>query len=116
MKQTFGSSSNLEYFHIENPTATSWGSIAQAASDASPRPLRLVSFTEWLGHVAAQDVDVEKVPAVRLLDFFHGVAQTNSAPALGWQHTMQVAPELAVGPVTAQLVHKYLAYQLLSLT
>lgn len=113
IKQIFGSTSNLEYFHVESPTATPWKSIAQAASDASPhRSLRFISLTAWLEHVAAQGVKAEKeVPAVRLLEFFHGMAQNNSAATLGWERSVQVAPELAVGPVTPELVKKYVAYR-----
>jgi hypothetical protein len=113
MKQTFLSNSSLESFHVENPVATQWKAIAQAVSNYFlPHPLRLVGLKPWLEHITAQDVDLEKVPAVRLLDFYHQVAESNASPALGWQRSVQVAPELAVGPMTPSLVEKYVAYQL----
>ena len=116
VKQTFGSSATLEHFHVENPVATQWEDIAQAVSAYSPHPLRLVSLTAWLEHVAAQDVDVERIPAVVLLDYFHGVANSGPNVVLGSRRSVEVAPELAIGPVTAQLVGKYVSYQLQSLS
>ena len=116
LKQTFGSTSSLEYFHIENPVTTEWEHIARAVSASSPHPLRLVSLDTWLEHITTQDMDVERVPAVRLLDFFQGMADSGPVTALGWQRSIALSPELDVGPVTAQLVGKYVGYQLQSLS
>lgn len=112
LKQTFGSTSALEYFHVENTVSTPWKDIAQAASTSSPHPLRLVSLIAWLEHITRSKFDPEEMPATRLLDFFLGVAQgDDTTVALGWQRSVKIAPELAVGPITVELVKKYVLFQ-----
>lgn len=113
LKQVFSSASALEYFHVENTYPTAWKDVAEAVSYSSPRPLRPLGFTAWLEQTKTSKRDPEDVPAIKLLDVFRGVAQGgNALAALSCQVSAKVAPELAFGPMTGELLKKYVLYQL----
>ena len=62
-------------YHIVNPNTTSWSSLAPKILALYPKAskVRAVQFSEWikaLGQGAHDSVDPEKVPAVKLLDFY----------------------------------------------
>ena len=67
----------------------------------------------WLEHIRKSNPDPADVPAVRLLDFFQGLAaEENPLSALGWEKSVRVAPELTVGRLDEELIKKYVKWQL----
>lgn len=110
VKQAFEDSSPLSYFSVENPFLTPWKFVTQALSDQSPKPLRLVTLAEWLEHIRKSKPDPNEVPASKLLEFY----ETQGGPlgtGLGWERSVKVAPELAAGPISRELVGVYIVYQ-----
>ena len=112
LKQTFVNRENeasLNYFHLENPTNTAWSDVANAISQYKGANLPLVPFQRWLSRVRELGIEeAEKVPAVRLLEFFESL---ENFPALDVKNTLTVAPEVDYGMITSELLHKYLDYQ-----
>jgi hypothetical protein len=78
----------------------------------SPKPLRFVTLAAWLEHIRKSNPDPKEVPATKLLDFYGHHAQAGeTAAALAWEKSVQFTPELTVGPITNELVTKYVLYQ-----
>jgi hypothetical protein len=100
---------SLDYFHLENPTNTPWATIASTISKYKGSNLPLVTLQEWLSKVREHGIeDAEKVPAIRLLDFYENL---ELLPALDVKKTLQVAPEVGYGLLTPEVLEKYLDYQ-----
>ncbi|KAF8501962.1 hypothetical protein BU17DRAFT_58804 [Hysterangium stoloniferum] len=111
LRQTLESIKPLEYFHVDNPTPTPWLNVAQAIATYSPTPLQLVDFSRWLSRVGSDELDAERVPAKRLLDFFQSLVHTHTAP-LAYDRSAKVAPEILVGEINGALIKKFVEYQL----
>ena len=75
------------YFHGVNPQVTSWEALAPAVKDFyGDRIQRLVPFGEWLDALEesqAKTSDIEKNPAVKLLDTYRAI---RTAAAVGQRH------------------------------
>ncbi|KAF8508271.1 male sterility protein-domain-containing protein, partial [Gautieria morchelliformis] len=113
IKQAFQDDTPLQYFAVENPTPTPWSTIVSALSSESPKPLQHVSMAAWVEYIQKSSPDPETVPAVRLLEFYQGITGGEHSPSiLGWEKSIRVAPELAVGKLDADLVAKYVKWQL----
>ncbi|KAF8496036.1 hypothetical protein JB92DRAFT_2991783 [Gautieria morchelliformis] len=113
INEAFQDDTPLQYFAVENPTLTPWATVAGALSSASPKPLKHVSIAAWVEHIRKSNPDPGQVPAVRLLDFYQGMAGgVNTRSALGWEHSVRVAPALAVGRLDEELVAKYVKWQI----
>ncbi|RYO76165.1 hypothetical protein DL763_010730 [Monosporascus cannonballus] len=73
------------YYHGVNPSETAWGELALAVQRfyGDERISKLVSFSEWvdlLGKSQADDTQsLEKNPAVKLPDFYRGMASAHEA-------------------------------------
>lgn len=97
------------YYHLENPTCVPWSTIADAISQYKRVNLSKVTFASWLSNLRAKrDGDAEKIPALRLLDFFEGLEPTLP---LRVENTLKLAPEVNYGMISSALVAKYLEYQ-----
>ena len=113
LNQTLNSVEPLEYFHIENPISTPWKEIAEAIREASPRPLKTVPTFVWLKELSKPHIDPQRVPAVRLLEFFGSLRdQEEGTSALSCESSICVAPELNVGPIGPEVIRKYVEYQM----
>jgi len=111
LKQTFTTDKAelLGYYHLENPVTTPWSAVANAISQYKGANLPQVPFQQWLSKVREYGVkDAEKVPAVRLLEFFESL---ENFPALDVSNTLKIAPEVEYGLVDSELIQRYLAYQ-----
>jgi len=68
-------------FNIVNPQSTCWGELARTVQEfyaVQGRALESVSLDEWVDALAGVNASMEKdalrrYPALRLLDFFHGL-------------------------------------------
>lgn len=78
------------YYHAVNPQATTWAELAPAVQQfyGKDRIARLVSFAEWVDLLAKSQGDTEgsgeardldRNPAVKLLDFYRGMAAAHEA-------------------------------------
>ena len=72
-------------YHITNPNATSWSSIAPSILDLYPKGsgVKPVSFEEWIQKLEQsidKELDVEQNPAIKLLEFYQGVAKAEQGP------------------------------------
>ncbi|GJJ15517.1 putative secondary metabolism biosyntheticenzyme [Clathrus columnatus] len=115
IQQTIKSSDNLEYFHVENTAATPWNEMVEAVQAiAQQRPLKIVSLESWLSHISSQAdiVDPVKVPAIHLLDFYREAFKNEVSVRLETKHSVQIAPEIAYGVLSKELLQKYVAFQL----
>ncbi|KIJ54518.1 hypothetical protein M422DRAFT_63832 [Sphaerobolus stellatus SS14] len=113
LKQTLASSAHLEYFHVENPTETHWGHIAEAICKASPKSLKPVSSSIWLEEISKPNIDPERVPAARLLEFFHILAaEGDKIAVLDTKRAIIVAPELQFGKISDEYVKTCVDYQM----
>jgi hypothetical protein len=111
--EAFQDDTPLQYFAVENPTLTPWATVVGALSSASPKSLKHVSMAAWVEHIRKSNPDPGLVPAVRLLDFYQEMAGgVNARSALGWEHSVRAAPELAVGRLDEELVAKYVKWQI----
>ncbi|KAF8461661.1 hypothetical protein JB92DRAFT_3137078 [Gautieria morchelliformis] len=67
----------------------------------------------WVEHIRGSNPDPLQVPAVRLLDFYQEMADgANGRSTLGWERSLRVAPELAVGRPDEELMAKYVKWQI----
>ncbi|QPG94061.1 putative secondary metabolism biosynthetic enzyme [Epichloe festucae Fl1] len=105
------------YFHCVNPHQVTWQDMALAIKDFyGHRIQKLVSFEEWFGALektaAADSADLDKNPAIKLLDTFQGFVQSKKA---GQQHvylemkrTMEHSETAAkMEPVNADLMRSW---------
>lgn len=105
------SQKTLEYFHIDNPAAMQWTSIAEAISNHTSPPLRLVPSSEWLTRIGQPDVDPHKVPATVLIEFFRE-SRKERVGILNLENTRRIAPELdGLGKISIEFVRRCLRYQ-----
>ncbi|OTB03015.1 hypothetical protein M426DRAFT_74313 [Hypoxylon sp. CI-4A] len=79
-----------QVFHVVNPHTVSWSTtFANDVFDAYPRdtPVKPVTFDEWVDILSEHSkeaagtgvVDVDRNPAIRLVDFYADVAKSNKA-------------------------------------
>jgi hypothetical protein len=86
--------------------------VNQALSAVSPKQLRFIPLAAWLEHIRKTNPDPREVPATKLLDFYE--SRFLGAPvtaALGWEKSVKLAPELGAGPISVELVKKYILHQ-----
>ncbi|RYP91175.1 hypothetical protein DL770_002704 [Monosporascus sp. CRB-9-2] len=75
----------IGYYHGVNPSETTWGELALAVQQfyGEERISKLVSFSEWVDLLGKSQTDdtqsLEKNPAVKLLDFYRGMASAHEA-------------------------------------
>ena len=99
----------LDHFHLQNPTVAPWSAVARAISQHKGSNLPLVPVKIWLSKVREHGIeDAEKVPAIRLLDFYEHM---ENLPALDVTETLKIAPQVDYGAPTSKLLEKYLEYQ-----
>jgi len=111
LKQTFNSKENgrLEYFHVENSTATPWLTIAEGVSKYSGGKLPLISMGEWIGKIKELGIkEAERIPAVSLVEFFE---ELEESVGLNVAKTLEIAAEVDYGLVMPSLITRYLDYQ-----
>ncbi|KAL9116656.1 MAG: hypothetical protein Q9187_006818 [Circinaria calcarea] len=67
-------------YHVVNPNTTSWSTLAPRIRASYPEGIdtRAIPFDEWieaLDQSADEFIDPERNPAIKLLDFYRGVAK-----------------------------------------
>ncbi|KAF8524890.1 hypothetical protein BU17DRAFT_63062 [Hysterangium stoloniferum] len=78
----------------------------------SPDPFHFVSYAQLFEVLQDADLDPKLAPMISLLSFYKDRwdAYSESA-ALGWNKSVKLAPELAKGPLTVEMIIRYIQYQ-----
>lgn len=102
----------LDTFHLVNPQTVQWKQLVPAVVDfyaSQGAAIQVVEFRDWLEELKrlpmTQEV-VGKVPGLKLLDFYEGLAvEEGSLPRLATEHTAESSVTLReLGPVDADLM------------
>lgn len=104
---------NLNVYHLVNPNPSSWRDLVTVVRDhyaARNVPMEIVSYKEWvdaLQEAAAEGIDeppFEKVPAMKLFEFFEGMLYAPKAPLLATTEACKMSKTLsqleAIQPAT----------------
>ena len=83
------------YLHIVNPQVARWNSLFRALASATSKPqqpaIRFVPYTEWFATLEARLEEpgaIERIPALRFLDFFRRGLLTSSGPPTDTKEAM----------------------------
>lgn len=106
------------YFHCVNPKTAKWADLAAAIKDFfQGRIKELVSLEDWVSALeksAVDTADVDKNPAIKLLDTYQGFVEAQRAGSghvyLDMSRTMRQSSTAAnLGPVTTELMRNWCA-------
>ncbi|KLU92076.1 hypothetical protein MAPG_11023 [Magnaporthiopsis poae ATCC 64411] len=95
------------YYHGVNPTATEWALLAEGVKEfyGPERIRKLVPLPEWVealersaAETGAVEDQIERNPAVKLLDFYQGLA---AGPTI--LRTYELARTVGISPTFAKL-------------
>ncbi|CAF9923631.1 hypothetical protein IMSHALPRED_005976 [Imshaugia aleurites] len=72
---------SAKVYHLVNPSPTTYASLLPSILSALPSTLQphLVPFEEWVRTLASSDPNPEPNPAIKLVDFFQGLAEMQKA-------------------------------------
>ncbi len=74
--------SACEVYNLANPRAARWLDLVQALVARWGPATKVVPFAQWLAALQAVDTpDVEQLPAIKILDFYKGLAAESALPA-----------------------------------
>jgi nucleoside-diphosphate-sugar epimerase len=107
---TEGAGTRNQTYHVVNPNTTSWSKLVPWILASYNRDVEVVSFEKWLDALsqsAEADVDPEKNPAVRLLDFYQRAKDENPRK-LQTQDGQARRVLQEVGPVNRDWVNKWM--------
>jgi thioester reductase-like protein len=104
-------------YHIVNPRVVQWSDlvprILQALQEDIDKPVKSVTFEAWLKALRGCPVtteEMEKKPAIKLLDFYHGLnSEGGSLPILATRDTEGTSEALrSVDAISAELVRAWI--------
>lgn len=93
--------SEVVVHHVVNPHSVSWDALAAAVSNllSAAENVELVSLEEWVASLrgtATKTEDIERNPAVKLLDFFETFLESlDDPPFLDTQEATKLSPTMA---------------------
>jgi thioester reductase-like protein len=100
-------------YHVVNPAIVQWTdlvpSISQALQERADKPIQSVPFKSWLQTLESCPVtagEMEKKPAIKLLDFYNGLnAEGGSLPRLATKDTEKTSEALRSSEaISAELI------------
>lgn len=105
-------SQKLDTFHLVNPSTVQWKNLVPSVVDfyaSQGTEIKIVEFKDWLDEMKKLDMTeevVSKVPGLKLLDFYEGLAvEEGSLPRLATEHTVDASVTLReLGPVNRDLM------------
>lgn len=68
----------LQYYSLENPTCTTWSTIASLFIEVSSNKIELVDMKDWLAAVEKANKEGVDVPAAALLQFYSEYSELDS--------------------------------------
>ncbi|KAF2225529.1 male sterility protein-domain-containing protein [Elsinoe ampelina] len=103
------------WFHLVNPRTVAWGKLWPVVKEyykEKGRELEVVTFEEWLkalkGLPATRE-NAERVPGLKLMDFYEGLAAPQGLPRLATEKTEATSKTLKeLGPVTEDMMEQWL--------
>ncbi|KAM0463310.1 hypothetical protein ACHAO4_000023 [Trichoderma viride] len=102
------------YFHGVNPSVTSWAKLAAfLKGNYSGRIKDVVPLNEWIqileeSAVNATADDVNRNPAIKLIDAYKGIASASGYPKWSMERTMAHSPTMRnLGPVDETLMKNW---------
>ena len=106
---------HLAFYHLVNPKTESWKVLAPAVQQhfkAKNVELEAVDFKDWLEALKALPVtkeNAERVPGLKLIDFYEGLAAAQGLPRLATDSTAATSDTLRnLGSVDEGMVRKWL--------
>jgi hypothetical protein len=116
---TKGSEEVIRAFHLVNLRAAEWTDLAPAVLEtlrettAAHKEVELVCFEDWLAALRscpATTEEMEAKPAIKLLDFYEGLAlEGGGLPRLATEATERISAVLrAVGAIDARLLQAWI--------
>lgn len=99
-------------FHLVNPATTTWAALIPAVQ--KHYPVRPVEFSDWIQELESienpSDEDIAAKPALKLLDFYHGLSGDGalSAPLEVGRTKEASATMRSLGPVDEKLMDTWL--------
>ncbi|KAG8631636.1 hypothetical protein KVT40_000776 [Elsinoe batatas] len=103
------------WFHLVNPRTVAWGKLWPVVKEyykEKGKELEVVSFEEWLKalkDMPATRENAERVPGLKLLDFFEGLAAPQGLPRLATEKTEATSRTLReLGAVTEDMMKQWL--------
>jgi thioester reductase-like protein len=112
-----GSADSIRAFHLVNPRTADWTDLAPAVleklRESAHRGVELVRFEDWLSALRscpATAEEMEAKPAIKLLDFYEGLALGQGGlPRLATEETERISAALRnVGAIDARLLRAWI--------
>ncbi|KAF9445030.1 hypothetical protein P691DRAFT_806313 [Macrolepiota fuliginosa MF-IS2] len=100
----------LQYYHLENPTGTPWGTIVSLFMNVSNTKIEAIDTQEWLSAVETANKNGIDIPAAPLLQFYSGYSSAGSFVHLGTAKAQSASGAIAYGPVASELMAKYISW------
>lgn len=102
------------YYHAVNPSSTNWQALLPALQTYFGDRVQTVSLAKWLEELqtrsekAVTDADIEKVPGIKLLDFYQGLLFDPPVKTFRTEKTCDVSPTLRnVGAVKPEWMQNW---------
>jgi thioester reductase-like protein/acyl-coenzyme A synthetase/AMP-(fatty) acid ligase len=108
---------SIRAFHLVNPRAANWTDLAPAVletlRETARKDVELVRFEDWLAALRrcpATAEEMEAKPALKLLDFYEGLAiEGGGAPRLATEETERISAALrGVGAIDGPLLQAWI--------
>ena len=100
------------FYSLINPNPSSWSSLLPMVKDRLGKDVRIVSYASWLKALQESVDRVEDIgfnPAVKLLDFFESLQESDAMPEMETKQTVQASEAMAaLGPVTKEWMAKWM--------
>lgn len=105
----------LAFYHLVNPQTESWKVLAPVVQEhfkSKGVELEAVDFADWLGALKGLSVtkeNAERVPGLKLIDFYEGLASDHGLPRLATDKTAAASETLRhLGAVDPGMMKKWL--------
>ncbi|KAJ3573323.1 hypothetical protein NP233_g2511 [Leucocoprinus birnbaumii] len=100
----------LQYYHLENPTSTSWSVVASLFAEFVETKIEQVDMKDWLLAVEQATKKGVEIPAAPLVQFYSEYSSADWKVVLGTDKAAQTSTAIQYGPVTAELMRKYTSW------
>ena len=105
----------LGVFHLVNPQTMDWETLLPAIQSYfkdTGSTVDVIEYKDWLGELKQLSVtkeEAERVPGLKLLDFYEGLAESHGLPALATDMTTKSSKTLkGLGPVDDGMMKNWL--------
>lgn len=113
----------VHYYHLENPTATPWSTIASLFIQVCPTEMERVDTKAWLRAVeeranrgmnmnkqGVEDGGHTEIPAAVLLAFYSSYSGLDPRMRLSTEKAVRVSKVMEYGSVTSELMRRYVSW------